>query len=302
MTKSDQPNRLPMDSTTDPTVEISKLFAQAHQKLAQHDEMEAYLLFDRAVAFAERFLPNDHPKRASAYANLAMMEENPGRAKSLLESAIQIERQVPNTTRLTTLLSNLAVIQQDLEEPESALQSFEEAISLLESQTPTSVRQTQLASLYFQMAILLQEMEETGRAVDILWSAIFIAGRDTVRCEAVALHLYYMATFELSQNHLTPAVLYARVSLYILLLLEENTGHRFFETLAQRIQELEKGAPCTEHSSLIAAWIVEHDPEAKAFLPSLRQMIQNPDQESAERAQLERFLAKLSQKIAECGE
>ena len=286
----------------DSEAEISKLFALANQKLAQHDETEAYQLFDQAVVFAERFLPGDHPKRASAYANLAMMEEHPGRAKSLLESAIQIERQVPNTTRLPTLLSNLAVIQQDLEEPDAALRSFEEAISLLETQTVTLEQQTQLASRYFQMAILLQEMDEVERAVDVLWSSIFISGRDTVRCEAVALPLYYMATFELNQNHLEHAVLYARVSLYILLLLEENTGRRFFETLAQRIQELEKGAPCTEHSSLIAAWIVEHDPDARTFLPALRQMIQNPDQESEERDSLEKFLTRLSQKITECDE
>ncbi|MDO4557493.1 MAG: tetratricopeptide repeat protein [Planctomycetia bacterium] len=287
--------------------EVMRLFTRARQRLAAHDETEAYHLFQTAVTAAERSLPPDHPRLSSAYANLAMVEESPARAKKLLEAAIRIERKNAESLaldaapdRIVTLLTNLAIIHQDLDDVDASQQCFEEAIERLERQPPTHSTRMELASLYFQLAMLLQENNHCERAAELLWSSIFLAGREQgVRCESVALYLYHMATLEKGANPAS-AFLCARVALYLFLKMEERTDQRFFETLARRVRDLERGEPCTEHTSLIASWIVENDPDAKDFFLGLCSAMQHPDPLPAQIAVLETFLTKLERNIASC--
>ena len=299
----------PQRNEMEAEAEILRLFAQARRALASHDETEAYHLFRSAVSVAERSLPPDHPRLSSAYTNLAMVEESPARAKQLLEAAIRIERKHSESLsldaapdRMVTLLTNLAVIHQDLDDVEASQQCFEEAIERLERQPPTHSTRMELASLYFQLSMLLQENDACTRAAELLWSSIFLAGREQgVRCESVALYLYHMATLEREAKPAS-AFLCARVALYLLLKMEKRTDRRFFETLAHRVRDLERGEPCTEHTSLVASWIVENDPEAREFFVGLRDAMQNPAPMPPQIDVLETFLAKLEYNIAHCDE
>ena len=282
--------------------EVVRLFDEGRRLHEAGEDSEAYQLFQDAFVLAQEQLPSDHPRLASAYANLAMVEQNPMVARRLLSSALKMERRAtpPDQERIVALLSNLAVIHQDLDEPKAARRVFEEAISILESMPKTHSRRLELASLCFQLAVLLQEGGENSRASELIWSSIFLTGLEQgVRCEPVALYLYHLATLELKEQP-SNAFLFARVSLWLLLRMEERTDRRFFETLAQRVRELERGEPCTEHTSLVAAWIVENDSGSREFFPELRRAMEQSDPVSPTIESLEQFLVKLQGSIGDC--